>query len=90
MTPGPMAVTVYVLEGLESGKRYVGIAEDLQGRLMDHRSGRTKGSQLIGDFRMIYTERHESYAEARDREKFLKSGKGRAWLLRIIPRTPMK
>ena len=79
---------MYVLEGLASRKRYVGIAEDLQVRLQDHRARRTKGAQFIGDFRVIYTERHESYAAARAREKFLKSGTGRAWLQKVIPRTP--
>ncbi len=83
----PMGVTVYVLEGLRTGKRYVGIAGDLQSRLRDHRSRRTKGAQLLGDFQLIYSEVLETYAEARVREKFLKSGQGRAWLLKVQPRT---
>ncbi len=84
-----MSVTVYVLEGLANGKRYVGIAEDLHARLRDHRARRTKGAQLIADFRVIHTEWYETYAEARMREKFLKSGAGRAWLQEIIPRAPL-
>ena len=82
-----MSVTVYVLEGLATAKRYVGIAGDLQARLREHRARRTKGAQVVGDFRLIYTESHETYSAARAREKFLKSGRGRAWLLTVVPRT---
>jgi len=81
-----MGVTLYVLEGLTSGKRYVGITGDLERRLSEHRAGGTKGAQVIGDFRLIYTENHQTHAAARAREKFFKSGQGRAWLLKRIGR----
>jgi putative endonuclease len=72
-------VTVYVLKG-ESGKRYVGITNDLPRRLREHRSYNTKGSQVIGNFFVLHTEKFEDHASARAREKFLKSGQGRKWL----------
>ena len=72
-------ITVYVLKG-ETGKRYVGITKDLHRRLSEHRSLRSKGSQVIGHFSVIHTEDFNDYKEARAREKFLKSGKGREWL----------
>lgn len=72
-------VTVYVLEGA-NGKRYVGITNDLPRRLVEHRSGGTKAGQLLSDFRVIHTEEHTTYAEARAREKALKGGRGRKWL----------
>ena len=76
---GPMAVTVYILKG-ERGKRYVGITNDLDRRLSEHRAGKTKGGQVIGTFTLLHTERFPDYGSARKREKYLKSGCGRAWL----------
>ena len=71
-------VTVYVLQGEK--KRYVGITNDPNRRLAEHRSGRTKGSQVIGSFKLIYKEEFPDYVSARKREKFLKSGHGREFL----------
>ena len=70
-------VTVYVLEG--ASRRYVGITADLERRLREHRSSSHSG-KLIGDFRVLMTEVYPDYGLARHREKFLKSGRGRAWL----------
>jgi putative endonuclease len=73
-------ITVYVLEGIETGKRYVGITNNLQRRLLEHHSRKSKGGQIIDGFRVVYTEQYADYGGARLREKFLKSGKGREWL----------
>ena len=78
-------VTVYVLQG--ANKRYVGITNNLARRLAEHRSGRTKGAQVIGQFRLLHREEHPDYASAREREKFLKSGRGREFLTRLYAGT---
>lgn len=72
-------ITLYVLKGNE-GKRYVGITNDLNRRMMEHRSNKTKGSQVIGEFTLLHTEEYTDHKSARKREKFLKSGQGRRWL----------
>ncbi|MBI4625660.1 MAG: GIY-YIG nuclease family protein [Verrucomicrobia bacterium] len=77
------AITVYVLEG--SKRRYVGITTDLERRLTEHRSVSHSG-KLIGEFQLLHTETFPDYAAARNRERFLKSGKGRAWLAAKFPR----
>ncbi len=79
-------VNVYVLQGLQ-GKRYVGITNNLERRLKEHRSGNTRGGQVIGEFQLIYSEEFDDYKLARDREKYLKSGAGREWLEKRYPRT---
>ena len=73
-------ITVYVLQGKLTGKRYVGITNNLERRLVEHRSRSTKGGQVIGDFIVLFTECYADYEKARQREKFLKSGQGREWL----------
>jgi putative endonuclease len=73
-------ITVYVLQGSRNRKRYVGITNDLPRRLAEHRSGRTKGGQVIGAFRVVLTELFPDHKSARVRERYLKSGQGREWL----------
>jgi putative endonuclease len=77
------AVTVYVLEGVK--KRYVGITANLERRLAEHRSVSHSG-RLIGEFRVLHTEVFPDYVSARQRERFLKSGKGREWLNEKFPK----
>ncbi|MBI4624788.1 MAG: GIY-YIG nuclease family protein [Verrucomicrobia bacterium] len=73
-------VYVYVLRRLGKGIRYVGITASLGPRLRTHARGTTKGAQQLGTFHLIHREAFPSYTEARVREKFLKSGRGREWL----------
>jgi hypothetical protein len=51
-----MVVTVYVIRGTTSGRRYIGITNDLPRRLREHGSKSTKAGQLLGDFELIYRE----------------------------------
>lgn len=80
-------VYVYVLEGVDTEKRYVGITNNLDRRLTEHRGKRTKGGQLLGDFTLLHVEHFSSYNAARKREIFLKSGQGRKLLTERRPRT---
>ncbi|MBW2321046.1 MAG: GIY-YIG nuclease family protein [Deltaproteobacteria bacterium] len=75
-------ITVYVLKG-KTGKRYTGITNNFSRRLREHRSLKTKGSELLGDFFVLHTETFSDYKSAREREKFLKSGQGRQWLNKL-------
>ncbi|MFB3883164.1 MAG: GIY-YIG nuclease family protein [Armatimonadota bacterium] len=73
-----MAVTLYVIKGSASGKRYVGITTDLSRRLREHSRGESKAGQLLGPFVLLHTELFPDHASARRRERFLKSGQGKA------------
>lgn len=80
-------VYVYVIEGKESGKRYVGITGKLGRRLREHKKKKTKGGQVVGEkFELIHKEILDTHQEARCREKYLKSGKGRELLDSMYPR----
>jgi putative endonuclease len=72
-------VIIYVLKG-ESGKRYVGITNNLPRRLQEHRIKSSKAGQLLGTFSLLHTEEFPDYKTARKREIYLKSGQGRKWL----------
>jgi putative endonuclease len=75
-----MKIMLYILRGLSTEKHYIGITNNLERRLQEHRGGSTKGGQVIGDFKLIHTEEFPDYSSARKREKFLKSGQGRKWI----------
>ena len=70
---------VYVLRS-EEGYRYIGHTPDLERRLSEHNTGRTRWTKRGHGWEVIYTESYESRSEAMQREKWLKSGVGREWL----------
>ena len=70
--------TVYILESLRHGKRYVGVTEravDL--RIHEHNTGVTPWTRQNSPFRLLHAETYNSIYLAKRRELFLKSGKGR-------------
>jgi len=83
-------ITLYVIRGLLSNKNYVGITNNLERRLKEHRSGNSRGGQIIGDFELIHTETFDNYTEARKREIFLKSGQGRKWIAEFLATRPAR
>jgi putative endonuclease len=78
-------ITVYVIQG--KSKRYIGITNNLKRRLAEHRTGKTPGFRNAGDFLLLHSERFPDHSSAREREKFLKSGKGREFLNTLRSRT---
>ncbi len=72
--------TVYVLRSASSGRHYVGQTEDLERRLLEHRTGLAKYTRNRGPWLLVYHEQYSARAEAMNKERFLKSGQGREWL----------
>ena len=77
-----MPFTVYVLRSLRNGRHYTGFtSRPLERRLAEHNRGYPKGwSSRNRPFEVLYQEMCASEVEARARERFLKSGRGRQWL----------
>jgi len=73
-------ITLYILQGTETHRLYVGITNNLGRRLREHRKKQSAGSRALGKFKLIHTEEFSEYSLARKREKFLKSGQGREWV----------
>ena len=71
---------VYVLRSQKNGRLYTGSTNDLQRRLEEHQRGKNRYVRHAGPFELAYTEECGTHLEARRRELFLKSGKGRALL----------
>ena len=79
---------VYILKSTRDNKLYTGFTSNLKRRIIEHNRGSsaTRSTKNRGPFDVVYTETVKTSKEAREREKFLKSGAGRAWFKTYIPR----
>ena len=75
---------VYILSSLVAKKSYVGMTDDLDRRLLEHNSGKSKYTSSYAPWKVIYEEKHQSLADARNREKYFKSTSGRRLLKKIF------
>lgn len=70
---------VYVLFSSNFDKFYVGMSTDLDRRLTEHNSGKTKSTKPFLPWIIVHFEHFKTRQEARIREKYLKSAAGRKW-----------
>ena len=72
---------VYILRSARNKKRYIGsTGKDVQQRLVEHNSGSNQWTRQNGPFVLVYVEDSIDIKEARQKERFLKSGQGRQCL----------
>ena len=76
--------SVYVLRSLKTNRRYVGLTNSLNRRIEEHNSGKNRSTKGFSPWSLMYCEKFENRIEARNREKHLKSGVGRAYLDKIL------
>jgi putative endonuclease len=75
---------VYILKSLKDGKHYIGYTTNIEKRLKEHNSGKTKSIKHRIPFVLIYTEKCPTIKEAKAREKQIKSYKGGQAFKKII------
>lgn len=78
---------VYVLKSLINGRFYTGSTNNLERRLKEHNSGYSKYTRSTSPYELIYKEVYSTRLEARRRELFLKTGKGRRLLKDLVKGT---
>ena len=71
---------VYILRSEVDGRYYVGMTEDARKRLAEHNKGKSKSTKWYRPWLMIELETYETRREARNREKYLKSGTGKEYI----------
>jgi putative endonuclease len=78
---------VYAIYNLDHNKIYVGQTKDLKTRLILHNNHSFKGytSRFDGEWKLIYKEMVSTRQEALEREKQLKSYRGREFIRLNIP-----
>jgi putative endonuclease len=70
----------YALRSLSDGWFYVGMTSRLETRVKEHNAGYNRSTRARVPFDLVYAERFDTRLAARAREKYLKSGVGRAYL----------
>ncbi|WP_278034089.1 GIY-YIG nuclease family protein [Flavobacterium nitratireducens] len=75
-----MGYFVYVLESEVDGRLYKGHTSDIDKRIIEHNSGKTKSTKGYKPWRLVYFEEFDTREEAVLREKYLKTGSGREFL----------
>ena len=75
---------VYAISSLTRTYIYVGLTHDLNQRIFQHNSGSNRTTRPYLPFELIWVETFPSRPVARVREKYLKSGVGKAFLKSLI------
>lgn len=77
--------SVYLIKSLKSGRVYIGFtSKDSKDRLDEHNKGANKWTKANRPFKLVYFEKYVCSTDARNREKFLKSGIGNKIVKAII------
>jgi putative endonuclease len=79
-----MECYLYILKSLKDGKHYTGISSNIESRLAQHNSGKTKSTSYRRPLSLIYKEKFNSRLDTRNREKYLKSYGGSKDKLKIL------
>ena len=68
---------VYLLRSIESGKIYTGFTNDLRKILKDHFRKQVHTTLRMGEMELIFYEAFKNERDAREREKYFKTTKGK-------------
>ena len=80
-----MMFSVYVLYSEKFNKIYIGYTSNIEQRLLAHNELETKGFTLrYRPWKLVYSEVFSEKSEAMQREKQLKTAKGREFIWNIV------
>ena len=80
----------YVLQSDKFNRSYKGCCSDLEIRLKAHNTGKTKSTKPFRPWRLVYWEEFETFAEARERERYFKTAAGRRFIINKIGPVPAR
>ena len=75
---------VYVLKSRADGRLYKGMTNNIERRIYEHSTGKHKSTRPYRPWNLVFTKEFNSREEAREFEKWLKSGVGREFLKEIL------
>ena len=75
---------LYILKNEITNRYYIGSTLNLERRLREHKSGKTRTTRILETKTLVYTEEYETVEEARLREKKLKSYKSKKYIEWLI------
>lgn len=71
---------VYILHSISFNRTYTGMTNNLERRLNEHNTGKNKSTKGFVPWRVISKESFSTRTEARNKEKYFKSGVGREFM----------
>jgi len=78
---------MYILRSITTNKFYVGSTSDFGSRLQHHQAGHTPSTKKRGPWNLAYREDFATVAEARRREREIKSWKSHRTIQELIDRS---
>lgn len=75
---------VYVLYNPSKNFIYIGFSEDLKQRVVSHNKGENKSTKAYLPLELIHYEAYKSKADAKRRETYLKTNRGRTTLMTML------
>jgi putative endonuclease len=80
---------VYILQSIKDRNFYIGYSANLKERIKEHYSGSVTSTKNRRPMVLIYYEAYRAERDARIREIFLKTGKGREFIKNNIVYSPV-
>ena len=80
---------VYVLRSQRDGKMYIGYTTNLWNRLQEHQNGEVCSTKPRRPFELIFYEGYKCVEDAKRRERYLKTSRGKS-SLRMMLRDSLK
>ncbi len=80
-----MKYNVYALKSQVDGRIYVGFSSNVEKRLKEHNSGKTRSTKGFRPWVIIFTEEFSDRMTAREKEKYYKTGIGKEKLKNMVP-----
>ena len=78
---------VYILYSPKSKNFYYGFTKDLRRRLLEHNQGISKATKPFVPWRLVQYSAFEDEEKAKDFEKYLKTGSGKAFAYKRLLKT---
>ncbi len=75
---------VYVLQSERDGSYYRGQTRNLEARIKQHNQGKVKYTKGHMPWKLVYSEKFSTRAEALERERYFKTASGRRYLKKIL------
>lgn len=75
---------VYILHNNSKNFIYVGFSENLKSRVASHAKGKNKSTKSFRPLELIFYEAYRSKKDAKRRELYLKSNRGRTTLITML------
>ena len=73
---------VYIIESMTTGQWYIGFSENLDQRILDHQTNRSKYTRFKGPWKLIFKMIFENKTEALFFESYLKKSRNKGFIRR--------